>query len=152
LIVAVTRGDLAEGANLRYPRLRSALQHAIGYTKRCAINNTDSGGDLHAQRACRKPDGNFHPRQGASTSQSMAISEAGYSGSFTQTNSCGGTAPIATFSATSAPGPTWNLAITGVAAGTCIASVRDASGQSGTLTVTVTTSGIGVMSGRRKGR
>ena len=84
-------------------------------------------------------------------SASLAVTESGYSGTFSQTNSCGGTSPIATFSGTSGSGPSWTLSVTGVNAGTCSATFTDASLQQATATITVTSSGFSIDSFGRKG-
>lgn len=83
---------------------------------------------------------------GAPDAQPVLIQEMGYTGSLTETNSCGGTTPIASFSASSGSGPSWSLVVTGDSTGTCLATIQDANGQSVTITVVVTATGFTVQS------
>jgi hypothetical protein len=91
------------------------------------------------------------PAPGVADTKTVVVTESGYNGTLSQSNSCGGSTPIATFSATSAQGPSWNLIVTGVAAGTCVATISDSNAQSVTVSITVTASGFSIQSSHRKG-
>jgi hypothetical protein len=77
---------------------------------------------------------------------SLGISQANFTGTFTQVNTCGGSDPYATFSATSASGPSWSLTITGARAGECSLTVTGAGNAQASASITVTSSGINVNS------
>jgi hypothetical protein len=72
---------------------------------------------------------------GAGNSQSVGVTQSGYSGSFTQSNSCAGIATIATRS--NAAGKAEFL-VTAVGEGSCAASFAGGNAQSGTLPIAVT--------------
>jgi hypothetical protein len=91
------------------------------------------------------------PGPGTADAQTVVVSESGYSGTFSQNNSCTTGSEIASFSATSAQGPTWDLVITGISAGTCVATIGDTNNQTVTLSISVTSSGFSIQSVRRKG-
>jgi len=78
--------------------------------------------------------------------QTLIIHETGYTGTFTQTNSCAGISPIATFAAASGSGPTWTLMVSGANAGTCTITITDASAQHVTASISVTNSGFSIQS------
>jgi len=75
-------------------------------------------------------------------SQTVAVSEAGFSGTFAQNNSCGGTATVIP--------ATGGFTVTAVAAGTCFATISDGQGNSGRLGITVTTTGFTLSGTRRR--
>jgi hypothetical protein len=79
---------------------------------------------------------------GAAYAQGLSVAQAGYPGSFTQTNTCAGVASVSG----SPPSPTFT--ITPIATGTCNLTITGGSNQSVIIPVTVTTSGL-VVSGRR---
>jgi hypothetical protein len=91
------------------------------------------------------------PAPGVADAQTVVVTESGYNGTLSQTNSCGGGTPIASFSAANASGPTWNLVVTGLSAGTCVATVSDTNAQTVTLSISVTSSGFTINSLQRKG-
>ncbi len=74
---------------------------------------------------------------GASGAQTVRVSESGYTGTFSESSSCGGVTPIASFSATSGSGPSWHLVITGINAGTCVATIGNTNGESLAVPITV---------------
>jgi len=78
---------------------------------------------------------------GAGNTGQIAVSETGYTGNFSQTNSCE-TNGIATFSAASGSGPSWTVTITAETGGTCSALFSDSNGQQQTASITITTSGF----------
>jgi hypothetical protein len=87
---------------------------------------------------------------GVGTTQNVTVSQTGYTGTLSQTNTCGGTTPIATFSASSGSGPSWNLVVTAASGGTCSATFNGGSGQSTNATISVTTSGIIINTTKRR--
>jgi hypothetical protein len=70
---------------------------------------------------------------GSANAQTFAASETGYSGAFTESDTCPSIATIAQTSAT--------FTVTPVAAGSCIVTVADSHQQKSTVTISVTTSG-----------
>ena len=82
---------------------------------------------------------------GANYAQGLNVAQAGYAGSFSQTNTCSGVASVAPIAVQSAS-PTFT--ITPIATGTCSITITGGSSQSVIVPVTVTTSGL-VVSGRR---
>jgi len=81
---------------------------------------------------------------GASYAQTFAASESGYTGAFTETDTCNPGTAIATVSAASGPGPTANFTVTPQSAGSCTITVHDTNGQTSTVTVGVTITQGGV--------
>jgi len=81
---------------------------------------------------------------GASYAQTFAASEPGYTGAFTETDTCNPGTAIATVSAASGPGPTANFTVTPQSAGSCTITVHDTNGQTSTVTVGVTITQGGV--------
>lgn len=82
---------------------------------------------------------------GSTGAQSFTASESGYSGAFTQTNTCspaGGS--IAAVSPASAGGPSATFTVTGVTGGSCTVTIHDTNGQSAAVNVTITLTGVGV--------
>jgi hypothetical protein len=73
---------------------------------------------------------------GAANAQGISVKETGYTGSFSETDTCSG---IATVTTASASGPSASYTTTGVAVGSCSATFKDASHQSQTAAITVTT-------------
>jgi outer membrane biosynthesis protein TonB len=71
---------------------------------------------------------------GASNAQNVSVSESGYGGTFSETDSCAGIATIA------AASPTFT--VTPIAVGTCSITIFDISQRMVTVPVTVTTSGL----------
>lgn len=78
---------------------------------------------------------------GASLAQSFDVTESGYAGAITQTNTCAG---IATLAPASGSGPSLHVTATGVAAGTCAVTYSDTNGQTVTVNVSVTTGSVTV--------
>lgn len=78
------------------------------------------------------------------TAASIAVSESGYTGTFSQTNTCNpGSGTIATLSPASASGPSAAFTVTSVNSGLCTVTFTDQNHQSATVTVNVTiTQGI----------
>lgn len=74
---------------------------------------------------------------GSSNAQTVSASQTNYTGGFTAaTTTCNGIATIASASATS-------FTVTPVAAGSCTFTITGGSGESGTLTIGVTTTSVG---------
>jgi hypothetical protein len=78
---------------------------------------------------------------GAPYAQTTTVQETGYTGTLTITSTT--CAPVATISPTSGNGPTLVVTVTGVAAGACMATVADSSGNTAQLQIGVTTSTVG---------
>lgn len=77
-------------------------------------------------------------------SQTVTISETGYSGAFTYTPCKQGTTTVAALSPASISGPSATLTVTAQNVGNCTVMVSDALGQSGTFTVGATSANITV--------
>jgi hypothetical protein len=74
---------------------------------------------------------------GSSNAQTVTASETGYTGAFSSTGTaCSGIATVAVSGST--------LTVTGIAAGTCSATITDSFNQTKSLSITVTTSGLSV--------
>ena len=89
---------------------------------------------------------------GPSGEQKISVSETNFSGTFTQTNSCGGTSTIATFDTASGTGPSWTPLITGENPGTCSAVIGDGTGQQVSISITVGSNGFTIDTRAHKGR
>jgi hypothetical protein len=74
-------------------------------------------------------------------SQTIAVSETGFGGTFSQTNSCAGIASIAAASG--------GFAVTAQAAGTCFGTISDGQGNTAHIGITVTTTGFTLNAARR---
>jgi hypothetical protein len=74
----------------------------------------------------------------AGQSQSVGVTESGYSGTFSESDSCGGIATIANASG--------GFFVTAAAAGTCFATIADTNGNSTKLGVPVTTTSFTISS------
>jgi hypothetical protein len=74
----------------------------------------------------------------AGQSQSVGVSENGYSGTFSESDTCSGIATIANASG--------GFSVTAAAAGTCFATIADTNGNSTKLGVTVTTTSFTISS------
>ena len=85
---------------------------------------------------------------GSADASTLLVQETGYSGTFTEQDTCAGTATIST---TSANGPSATYTVTGVAAGSCSATFEDSFAQQTTASIVVTTNGFTVQSRPRKG-
>jgi len=83
---------------------------------------------------------------GAAYAQPLALSESAYTGAIAETDTCAG---IATVSPGSGVGPTLKETVTGVAAGTCVATFKDGNAQTATATIQVTTGGVVIQSRTR---
>ncbi len=81
---------------------------------------------------------------GPSSTTSISVQQTGYSGAFTESDTCSGIATISPPS--SSNGPTATYTAVGVAAGTCSASFTDTLGQKASTSVVVTTGGISISS------
>ena len=88
--------------------------------------------------------------QGAPYAVTLGVTETGYAGLLTEDDggSCTG---IASFSSSNFSGQPWNLVITGSSAGTCTVTIADQNNQTANVSITVTISGLGFQSVRRKG-
>jgi hypothetical protein len=71
---------------------------------------------------------------GAANAQSVSVTESGYSGTFSEADSCAGIATIATASP--------KFTVTPIAVGTCSITISDTAQHSVAVAVTVTTSGL----------
>ncbi len=76
---------------------------------------------------------------GASNAQTLVVTETGYTGSFTESDTC---STIATVTPSSGTGPSFTFTVTGVAAGTCSATFTDTNGQHVSANIGVTTTGV----------
>ncbi len=76
---------------------------------------------------------------GASNAQTLVVTETGYTGSFTESDTC---STIATVTPSSGTGPSFTFTVTGLAAGTCSATFADTNGQHVTANIGVTTTGV----------
>lgn len=79
---------------------------------------------------------------GATFAQTFHVTESGYAGTFTETDTCSGIATLAPPAGGS--GPDLAVTATGIAAGSCSATYGDANTQSVTIDITVTTGSITV--------
>jgi hypothetical protein len=87
---------------------------------------------------------------GAGNAQTIDVSEPGYSGALTESDSCNGRVAIASLAPSSGTGPDWHVTATGYNAGTCVATFRDANGQNKTISIGVTFQGFSVNATHRK--
>jgi len=76
---------------------------------------------------------------GAANKLTSTVTETGYNGTLTESDTCAG---IATVAASGATGPSVTYTITPTASGTCGVSVKDASNVSAGIAVVVSTSGV----------
>jgi hypothetical protein len=76
---------------------------------------------------------------GSANAKTITVDETSYPGTFTESDNCAGKATI---SPASANGPHATFTVTGVAAGTCVATFTDAFNQQTTTQVIVTTNGF----------
>ncbi len=76
---------------------------------------------------------------GSTYALQFVAGETGYTGVFTESDTCSG---IATVTTPSAKGPSATYTVTGVAAGTCTATIKDSFGQSVAEAMSVTTGTI----------
>jgi len=83
---------------------------------------------------------------GAADAQPLTISESAYTGTITESDTCAG---IATVLPAGGVGPSLSETVTGVAAGKCVATFKDASGQTATASIVVTTGGVVIQSHAR---
>ncbi|MGC8485710.1 MAG: hypothetical protein ACP5O6_08775, partial [Candidatus Baltobacteraceae bacterium] len=67
------------------------------------------------------------------------VTETGYTGTFTESDTC---STIATVTPSSGTGPSFTFTVTGVNAGTCTATFADTNGQQVTANIGVTTTGV----------
>ena len=81
---------------------------------------------------------------GPTSATIVAVQEPGYSGAFTESDTCSGIATITPPSNSNGPSSTFTAE--GVAAGTCSASFSDTLGQKASASVVVTTGGISISS------
>ncbi len=86
---------------------------------------------------------------GAANVQALNVAETAFAGTFAETDTCSGIAQITP--AASFPGPSANLTVTALAAGTCAISISDQGAGLVSIPVAVTTSGL-VVSSRRAHR
>jgi hypothetical protein len=83
---------------------------------------------------------------GSTYALQFVAGETGYTGAFTESDTCSG---VATVTTPSAKGPSATYTVTGVAAGTCTATIKDSFGQSAAEAISVTTGTIVI---QRRGR
>jgi hypothetical protein len=85
---------------------------------------------------------------GAANAQTLLVQETGYSGDFTESDTCAG---IATLAPGNGAGPSLSETVTGLAAGQCSATFSDSYAQVQHASITVTTGGFTIQSrGRRR--
>ena len=90
---------------------------------------------------------------GAANAQTITVSENPYNAplSFTESDTCNpGTGTIATVTTSNAQGPSATYTVTGVNAGQCDATFKDAFNQTATTHITVTSAGFGISSRKRQ--
>ncbi len=80
---------------------------------------------------------------GAANAQTLLVQENGYSGDFTESDTCAG---IATLAPGNGAGPSLSETVTGVAAGQCSATFSDSYAQVQHASITVTTGGFTIQS------
>jgi hypothetical protein len=80
---------------------------------------------------------------GATDSQQIGVVETAYTQAFVVTSTCANTATLAPLAGT---GPSLSVTVTGLAAGSCSATVTDAQNQSEHVAITVSTAGISLQS------
>jgi hypothetical protein len=78
---------------------------------------------------------------GASYAQNIYVQETGYTGAFSESDTC---ATIATVTPSNGAGPATTFTVTPSAAGTCAAKFADTNGNQTSVAVTVTTTGFTV--------
>jgi len=97
------------------------------------------------------PPTTFVDGAGATFAQTFTVSESGYSGTFTETDTCGtGGGAIASLSPASGSGPSLIITATGINAGMCVATYQDSFGQTAPATIVVTITNIGINGRQRK--
>jgi hypothetical protein len=84
---------------------------------------------------------------GIGVSQSLGVTETGYTNAFSESDTCSG---IATVSTTSANGPSATYSVTSVATGACAITISDNANHAVTAQVDVTTSNLNLQSGARR--
>jgi hypothetical protein len=72
---------------------------------------------------------------GANAAQTVSVSETGYAGAFTETDTCSG---IASVSPADGSGPSATYTVTPLAAGTCTITIHDTNGQKSAVAVGIT--------------
>ena len=72
---------------------------------------------------------------GASSAATFAATETGYSGSFTESDTCSG---LATVTSTTTSGPSVTYTVTPSSGGSCTVTIHDASGQHTPVSVSIT--------------
>jgi hypothetical protein len=80
---------------------------------------------------------------GATDSQQIGVVETAYTQAFTVTSTC---ANIATLAPLTGTGPSLSVTVTGLAAGSCSATIADAKNQSQQIAIAVSTAGISLQS------
>jgi uncharacterized protein YjdB len=80
---------------------------------------------------------------GATDSQQIGVVETAYTQDFTVTSTC---TNVATLAPLTGAGPSLSVTVTGLAAGSCSATVTDAKNQSQQVAITVSTAGISLQS------
>jgi hypothetical protein len=83
---------------------------------------------------------------GAANAQTLLVQETGYSGTFSETDTCAG---IAVLAPGNGAGPSTSETVTGVGAGQCSATFSDSFAQVQHASITVTTGGFTI---QRRGR
>jgi hypothetical protein len=78
---------------------------------------------------------------GASSAQTFSADETGYTGAFTETDTCNA---LATVSTPSSSGPAATYTVVPLGAGTCTITIRDSNGQKHTIAVSLTLTQGGV--------
>lgn len=78
---------------------------------------------------------------GSTNAQNISVQETGYTGTFSQTNTC---ATMATITPSGTNGSSASFTVTGNAVGTCSATFGDTNNQKITVNIAVTTTGFGI--------
>jgi len=78
---------------------------------------------------------------GANAAQTVTVTETGYTGAFTETDTC---SALATVTTQNASGPSATYTVTPLAAGTCTITAHDTNGQKGAVAVGITLTQGGV--------
>jgi hypothetical protein len=116
----------------------------------CQIKVSDAAGNAAGEQVTVNAAGGGTPGAMTVSTSSLAftaagqantftVTEANYTGNFTAANGSPTCAGIATFTPTTAAGPSNQFTVTAAAAGTCQIKITDSNGQSAAVNVIVTT-------------
>ena len=84
---------------------------------------------------------------GSGNAQTVNVHETSYNLPFTESDTCSGKATVALQSPSTGNGPDSNYTVTGVAAGQCDITFKDAFNQSASTHIVITTSGFVIQGG-----